>query len=416
MTDTSHEVSRMNVALDLDGKELRTSSSYAHRPSPYPRSKSLAAPYAIGRYLAHGWMPKAPFVTTDTKIVAFGSCFAAHISAHLAHRGYDILTRKNTKAYVNRMADGMVHTHAIRQQFEWAWENKTPESPLWADYDETEFGYTEEAREATRSVFDAADLFIITLGLSEIWYDEPTGGVFWRVPPKERIDLSRHKFRVATFAETLDNIRAIHRLIRTHRPQAKLVLTVSPIPLAASFRDVSAISANAASKAIIRAAVDEFFRLEQPEEAFYYPSYDAVSHAFTNAWGDDLRHIHPHILFFMMNMFEHYYCSPGVTQEELQRVYEEARGKDAQVAKGERVAKDENVVGGERRAMKRLRRQAMRNGVAKEDLDAYLATHGRAMAGTDVLAIKAVRAAERKFARRKERPRDATPKVADLSR
>ena len=91
----------------------------------------------------------------------------------------------------------MVNTYAIRQQFEWAWEGKVPEVSLWHGYDGQEFGYDEAIRLETKRIFDAAEVFIVTLGLSEVWYDEPTGHVFWRAVPKENFDPSRHKFRVA---------------------------------------------------------------------------------------------------------------------------------------------------------------------------------------------------------------------------
>ena len=44
--------------------------------------------------------------------------------------------------------------------------------------------------------------------------------------------------------------------MRKHVPHASVVLTLSPVPLAATFRGVSCVTANAASKATLRAAVD----------------------------------------------------------------------------------------------------------------------------------------------------------------
>ena len=96
----------------------------------------------------------------------------------------------------------------------------------------------------TKKLFDETDVYILTLGLSEVWHDEQTGGVFWRTIPKDAFDPARHKFRVSTVDENRDNLAAIQALIRKHRPDAKIVLTLSPIPLAATFRNVSCVSAN----------------------------------------------------------------------------------------------------------------------------------------------------------------------------
>lgn len=342
-----------------DGITRRIGTSYLNRPSLYPDDGSMTKDTVVDRYFMHGLAPPEKFVTKDTPIVAFGSCFAANISRHLNARGYNVLTKKTSKAHVTQMGDGMVHTHAILQQFEWAWENNFPKAPLWEDYAAEEFGFTEEARLATKSLFDAAELFIITLGLSEIWYDEPTGEVFWRVPPRGKIDASRHKFRVASISETRANLDSIHRLIREYNPSAKIVFTVSPIALAASFRSISALSANAASKSILRAVLDEFLRDVSPNDAgiFYFPSYDVVKYAFNNQYLPDRRHVNEYVLGFNMTMFEHYYCSPGIEYEELAKAFRDAQGRDKHVAENGQATMAEFV---ENKEIKRAARIALR--------------------------------------------------------
>jgi len=58
-------------------------------------------------------------------------------------------------------------------------------------------------------LFDNTNVFIITLGLSEIWYDKKTGDVFWRSVSKQSFNPDRHGFRVCTFSETKRNIEEI---------------------------------------------------------------------------------------------------------------------------------------------------------------------------------------------------------------
>lgn len=324
------------IQYEIDGEMTRMSGSYYRgaRPQFYPEDKTLARDSVVDRFLVKGWMPESAFISTAAPIVAFGSCFAANISNYLHKRGYNVLTKKEGKAYITTMGDGMVHTHAIRQQFEWAWENKVPEGELWTGYNSEEFGYDEDARLETKQLFDAAEVFVITLGLSELWYDEPTGEVFWRQPPDHKRDLSRHKFRVATYEETIANLRAIHRLIRVYRPDAAVIVTVSPIPLRATFRQISCISANAVSKAILRAAVDQVYRELSGHDPkfFYFPSYDVVMYAFNHQWTEDRRHVYGHILDFNMKIFERYFCSPGIGDDALLKSYKRARALDLRIA------------------------------------------------------------------------------------
>ncbi|GJE15486.1 GSCFA domain-containing protein [Methylobacterium marchantiae] len=324
-----------------DGAVITTCGSFFRGPAPqwYPTDESLQTPDVVGDYLARGWMPKAAFVTKETPIVAFGSCFASNVSNYLAKRGYSVISHGDSSgdgtAYVTKMGDGMVHTHAILQQFRWAWKNEQPKVALWHGYKAERFGYDEEARLATKALFDRADLFIITLGLSEVWYDEVTGEVFWRAPPREVFDASRHKFRLSRSDETKRNLAEIWALVRAFRPDAKVVLTISPIPLAATFRDVGCISANAVSKAILRGAVDEFYEETEGKGSnlFYFPSYDMVMYGFDNQWTADRRHVYSHVLDFNMKVFEHYYCVPGLSKARLDASYRRARLLDRSIGR-----------------------------------------------------------------------------------
>lgn len=298
-----------------------------------PQADQIDQPDAVQKFVLSGYVPPAPFIDSTTTIVAFGSCFADNISRYLNQLGFDVATKRDKTAYVSRLGDGIVNTFAIRQQFEWAWNNVTPKSELWHGYKAEEFGYDEEIRLKTKELFDAADVFIITLGLSEIWYDEPTGEVFWRAVPADRFDPSRHKFRVAEYEENLDNLRAIYSLIREHRHDARIIFTLSPIALAATFRPVSCITANAASKAILRAAVDRLFREKTPNDdrLFYFPSYEIVLECFRHQFGRDRRHAHPHVLHLNMKAFERYFCMTGVTDEELNATFIEAVALDKEL-------------------------------------------------------------------------------------
>jgi len=321
--------------VHIDGKVADHSRTFyrGENANFWPSEDSFGRDDFLGEYCAKGVMPEAPFISADTVVVAFGSCFAKHISDHLAGLGYRIESRSSDKAYISQIGDGMVNTHSIRQQFEWAWENKVPEVSLWHGYDGREFGYDEEVRLATKAIFDKAEVFIITLGLSEIWYDEPTGHVFWRAVPHENYDPARHKFRVASPAENTENLKAIHAIIRAHRPDARIVLTLSPIPLLATFRPMSCIVANSVSKANLRCAVDTLMTEVGDPGLFYFPSYEVVTNLFSRPFTSDRRHACLHVLDLNMRLFERYYCNSGITDERLLRFWQRAQRIDQRFAR-----------------------------------------------------------------------------------
>lgn len=286
-----------------------------------PTLNSLDAAFSE---IVKGHAPPAPFIGHDTVITAFGSCFAANIAKWLSARDYNVETKKDGDAYIIRCGEGMVNTFAILGQFRWAWEGHKPQGNYWHGYDAEEFGYDEKVREETRRIFDKTDVFVLTFGLSEVWYDEPTGEVFWRAVPQDKYDPARHKFRVSTVEESRRNIAEIFALIRKHRPQAKVIVTLSPIPLIATFRQMSCISANSVSKATLRVAIDEAVRDAGPG-VFYWPSYEFVLNYFANPWKPDRRHVRQPLLDFIMTAFERVYSTQPPSDEELQDRYIAAR-------------------------------------------------------------------------------------------
>lgn len=281
-----------------------------------------------GRFVLSGWLPEKPIIYYNTKVTAFGSCFAENISNHLNSIGLETSKQREGNIYVSSMGEGLVNIHSIVQQFKWALDGWTPPSNLWHGYNAEQYDLSEEIRTKTRDVFLDTEVFILTFGLSEIWYDEVTSGVFWRAVPMQHYDSSRHKFRVCTFQETKEGIWEIIGIIKRHVPHAKLVMTVSPIPLIATFRDVSCITANSASKAIIKAAMDEVIRElgdAQSEGVFYFPAFEMINECFPNRFVDDGRHLHPMIVPSVMRLFEATFCDSFLTLEDAEKLFRQAR-------------------------------------------------------------------------------------------
>ena len=239
-----------------------------------PCKEDLRRATAFDEFVMTGLAPEAPFIDRATTITAFGSCFAANISAHLAAQGYAVLGKTlDLNAHIVRFGEGIVNTFAIRQQFEWALTGKEFPQSLWITESKDVASKDAAIRDATRDIIAASRVFIVTLGLSEIWYDKPTGEAFWRAVPAHLFDPARHGFRSTTVDENRENIAVTLDLIRAARPDASVILTLSPIPLMATFRPVSCVTANAVSKAVLRVAIDQIMS-EGRADVHYYPSYE----------------------------------------------------------------------------------------------------------------------------------------------
>lgn len=147
------------------------------------------------------------------RITAFGSCFAENITRHLRAIGYDVAKDRAPDISLSAMGEGLVNVHSLLGQMEWALEGVEPPQGLWHNYRAEAYGCDERIRDRTRRISLETEFFIVTLGLSKIWSDFETGGVFWRAVPKRHDDPARHHVRVCSLAETKATLARIRDLI-----------------------------------------------------------------------------------------------------------------------------------------------------------------------------------------------------------
>jgi hypothetical protein len=298
-----------------DGHVARFHGSWYRGPHTnfIPSKAQLREPDAVDRYILHGWTPGAPFIDRASRITAFGSCFAQHLTKYLHDAGYNVLGKHlNLSSHIIHFGEGMVNTFAIRQQLEWALEDKEFSENLWFGEHKEIALVDPRIKAETKEIIASTEVFVITLGLSEIWYDKASGEAFWRAIPSYLFDPNRHGFRVSSCEENLANLVRIRDLIRRVRPGAKIIFTLSPVPLMATFRPISCLTASSVSKAILRVAVDQLMRdCAGDRDLFYYPSYEIVKELFVDPYEADNRHPTPEIVAFIMKTFERHYCIPG---------------------------------------------------------------------------------------------------------
>ena len=334
MKDISSTSFQQMLTYKGGGTEKKIGSSFFRGKTGVqlnPYKKDYDNNLFLKKYILKGWVPDHPPISQNTQITAFGSCFARNISKHLAKRKFNMTSASSPEIYISYMGEGMVNVHAIAQQFEWALEDKKIPDGLWHGWKAEDYGVSEDVRLKTKEAFLKTDFFIITLGLSEVWEDTVTGEIFWRAVPLKNYDETRHKFRVLTMEETKLKLEKIYSLIRLHIPKAQVLFTLSPVPLAATFRDISCITANSVSKSILRASLDEFLRekaLDNKINLFYFPSFEIISELFYEKFLDDGRHPKPEIIELIMIMFEGSFCNSEIDWHQVEQSFKELRKKN----------------------------------------------------------------------------------------
>lgn len=329
---SSHEIFTVEPPGEV-AKTMDTAFYRGEHTNFNPYQKDHRSSRFLERFVLNGLTPSERFIKPETRVTTFGSCFAINIGQHLSGLGFDVAKDRQPDIYISRMGEGLVTVPAILQQIEWAFGYRKPPAVMWHGYKTEEFGIDEEVRLKTRRVLEQTEVFVLTFGLSEVWYDEVTGGIFWRAVPMRLYDPSRHKFRVLSFAETKQGLHDIYAILQKEVPAARIVMTLSPVPLAATFRPQSCIVSNAASKAILRSALDEFLR-EHPdagEDLFYFPAFELITNLFGVPFGEDGRHPHQFIVDAIMQTFEAYFCDTPLTRQEAEIALRKARDLSAQM-------------------------------------------------------------------------------------
>ena len=87
-------------------------------------------------------------------------------------------------------------------------------------------------------------------------------------------------------------------------------MTVSPVPLSATFTDRDIVVANMASKATLRAAAEAF--VARTDHAHYFPSYEMVLYSDTErAWRPDRMHVRGAMISHILSAFIRAYYEEG---------------------------------------------------------------------------------------------------------
>lgn len=266
----------------------------------------------------------APLIRRDQTIVSLGSCFAQRLARRIQAEGMPYLVtepapaeldaeqarRKGYGVYSARYGNVYTARQAL-QLFERAFGHFQPQETVWergdrfvdpyrAAVDPDGFASVEALHQdrehhlaCVREVFLQADWIILTLGLTEAWHARSDGAVFPLAPGVAggRYDPALHGFMNFSARETADDLAALVRRIAVVNPGARMLLTVSPVPIAATFENRHVLVSSTLTKAALRVAADEVER--QFDNVVYFPAFEIATSpaAGSHYFEDDLRHL-----------------------------------------------------------------------------------------------------------------------------
>ena len=273
-----------------------------------------------------------PFTIAKTdRVATAGSCFAQHISKALMREGIHFLQVEKADESdavglpIYSARYGNIYTcRQLLQLFQRAYGLFSPQSTAWRRADgrfidafrPNEFlnGFAtiedvEAASEthlaAVREVFETCDVFVFTLGLTEVWLSDVDGAAV-PLPPGvvgSPLDsqMSFSPTNLSVSALTDDLIACIDE-IRLVNPRVRFLITVSPVPIIATFEDRHVIVSNAYTKAVLRVVANEV--ADRRRHVLYFPSYEMiVTHPKARYFDENYRAVRPEGVAAVMKVF-----------------------------------------------------------------------------------------------------------------
>jgi len=166
---------------------------------------------------------------------------------------------------------------------------------------------------AVRRMFEELDVFVFTLGLTEAWCARSDGAVYPVCPGVSggEFDPERHVFHNFSTAEVGADMLAFIDALRVVNPEARVILTVSPVPLIATAEERHVLVATSYSKSVLRVACEEVCRARSG--VAYFPSYEIITGGYTRGayFAADLRSVTEAGVEHVMRLFLRHCTSGG---------------------------------------------------------------------------------------------------------
>jgi GSCFA family len=250
---------------------------------------------------------REPLIRRGDKVVSAGSCFASNLVPYLEKSGLHYFrTEAMHPAFAHAATDnfgyskfsaayGNIYTvrqllqllrraldqfHPVENHWDKDGDIVDPFRPGLRYRARTTGEFTALTRQhlaRTKLAFTAANVFVLTLGLTEAWISSSDGAVFPACPGTiaGQFDADRHLFHNFTASEVSADLNSFITELRAINKTCRFIITVSPVPLVATAGTEHVLCASTYSKSVLRVAAQE--AVMQHADVTYFPSYEIVT-------------------------------------------------------------------------------------------------------------------------------------------
>lgn len=254
-------------------------------------------------------------ISKNDRVYTIGSCFARNIEQALISKGIEVPTTniqideslyvskpRFSNTVLNKYNPHSMAAEILRGLGELTYEddglievseNKfyDPQSSHLPVLDRESAINVRKALDKTSKEILTSNVFMFTLGLTETWFDKKTSIAFNQINPAQLKPIrERLMFKNVNVQEAYNELEKAFVMLEKHVPNAKVVITVSPVPLLNTFTNMDILTANTYSKATLRVIAqmlsDNFSFVD------YFPSYEMVTNSNKNySWALDKAHV-----------------------------------------------------------------------------------------------------------------------------
>ena len=274
-------------------------------------------------------------ISRSDRVATAGSCFAQHISKRIRQAGFQFLVTEEPGSAESRAAERGYYDFSARygnlytarqlvQLFDRACGYFTPVDSHWAlpngrwcdpfrpriepeGYPSIDALVEDRKRHlgAVRRMFEQLDVMVFTLGLTECWISRLDGAALPLAPGVVGgvFDPATYAFVNFGVEEVAGDLDAFIRKLRLVNSKAKVLLTVSPVPLVATYEPRHVLVSTTYSKSVLRVAADIVTR--RHEGVCYFPSYEIIASHYNRGryFGPDLRSVTEEGVDHVMSVF-----------------------------------------------------------------------------------------------------------------
>ncbi len=275
-------------------------------------------------------------IDRQTKVVSAGSCFAQRIAESLQDYGFNYyvvepgppwLTRQQKMDYsygvYSARYGNLYTTLQLLQLMQRATGEFQPVDEYWSSPEGVidpfrpsiqpgGFATVEELAadrqqhlQSVLALFRDLDVFVFTLGLTETWCSAVDGAAFPTCPGKRfgEFDPDRYVFRNLSLEDNVACFEAFMDMLRDLNPDARIILTVSPVPLVATMEDRHVLQSTTYSKAVLRVLAEDMRR--RYENVEYFASYEIATGTYNaqRYFQEDKRNVTPEAIDHVMWSF-----------------------------------------------------------------------------------------------------------------